>query len=79
MKDVTIKGSMIRRQLVYAGVCLAIAFGLNVYSIIHFDRPWVELVSQLGFVVVIAAVLYIITIVLQTVVYLLKRIINNIP
>ena len=58
MKDITIKGSFIKQQLLYLLGCFVVAFAVNTYAVIHYDRPAIELLSQLGFVVVIALSLY---------------------
>ncbi len=58
MKDIVVTSRRIRKECFIAACCLLAAFSVNVYAVIHYDRPWVELLSQLGFVVVIALGFY---------------------
>lgn len=58
MKDITIKGTTLIREILWGTVCFITAFLINVYAVVHYDRPAIELLSQIGFVAVIAAVLY---------------------
>lgn len=58
MKDIIISARRIRLECFIALSCFLTAFILNIYAVVHYDRSWVELFSQLGFVVVIAVVLY---------------------
>ena len=59
MKDITIKGKWLKRELIWFAGCLVVAFGINVAAVIIYSRPAIELLSQLGFVVVIAIALYV--------------------
>lgn len=72
MKDITIKGSTVRHELLWIATCFVAAFLINTYAVVHFDRPAIELLSQLGFVVVITAALYILLAVVRVVVMLLS-------
>ena len=60
MKDIVISARVVRREL----YCYLASFGLsvilNVIAIVRFDRPWVELIPQIGYVVVISILIYII-------------------
>lgn len=61
MKDLVISARRLRRECIVALVCFLTAFLLNVYAVVHYDRSWVELFSQLGFVVAIAVVFYVLS------------------
>lgn len=58
MKDTIITVKTKKRELKILLVCFAVAFAVNVYAIIAFDRGWEELLTQIGFVVAITLVLY---------------------
>lgn len=58
MKDLVISARRIRRELRFAAVAFLVAFAANLYAVMHFDRPWYELFTQLGYVVVITVVIY---------------------
>ncbi len=59
MKDLVIPASRIRTELLTILVCFAIAVCINVGSIIHFHTPFTEVFSQIGFTVIITAVIYV--------------------
>ena len=67
MKDITITGRQLRRETLYLVACFVVAFLINVYAVIHFHRPAIELLSQLGFVVVITVALYIVIAILRVI------------
>ena len=58
MKNIVITPKQIKRELIIWGICLIIAIGLNVYSIISYNTSWSELYSQGGYVIVLSIVLY---------------------
>lgn len=58
MKDLVISARCIRRELHFAAAAFLVAFAANLYAVVHFDRPWYELLTQLGYVVVITVVIY---------------------
>lgn len=61
MKDLVIRGQSIRRECRIAAGCLLAGILVNVGAILGYHRPWTELVSQLGYVVVLAVILYFLT------------------
>lgn len=58
MRDTVITARTKRREAVVLTSCLLAAVLLNVYAIVSYHRPWTELFSQIGYVVVIAVTLY---------------------
>ena len=59
MKDITITRTFLCRELWIVLICFILAFAANVVAVIVYVRPAIELLSQLGFVVAICIVLYI--------------------
>ena len=57
MKDLVISARRIRREIRFAAAVI-VAFLTNLYAVVRFDRPWYELFTQMGYVVVITAVIY---------------------
>ena len=77
MKDVVIKGKSIRTELfVLTGAFTAACF-LNVYAIVYYSRPWTELFTSLGYIVVTSFAIYFILWVPRLVFLLLKKIYGN--
>lgn len=58
MKDIVVTAIRLRRERNVYLICFLLAFLLNLVAVVCFDRPWIELFSQLGYVVVISVVLY---------------------
>lgn len=80
MKDITITGRRVKSETLWLAACFVVAFLINVYAVISYRRPAIELFSQLGFVAVITAALYIVTAILRVLWMLIKypiRHINN--
>ena len=55
MKDLVISARRIRREIRFAAAAFIVAFLTNLYAVVRFDRPWYELFTQMGYVVVITA------------------------
>lgn len=78
MKDIVIKGTSIKRELWVLLGCFIVAYGLNIYSILHWSRPATELYMTIGYVVVFAVGIYVGLWIVRLVVLLLKTIILKI-
>ena len=59
MKDIVIPASTIRRELWILLGCLAAAVLVNIYAVIHFQRPAYEVFTQVGFTISVALGLYV--------------------
>ena len=62
MKDTVITAKAKRRELWVVLGCFAAACLINVAAIVRYRTDWSEIFSQLGYVVCIAAVLYLLRI-----------------
>ncbi len=60
MKDLIIKGSVIKREIYILIGCFIVALVLNIYSIAKFKTDWSELIGQLHIVILFALFIYII-------------------
>lgn len=65
---------MIRRELFVLLGCFVAAFLVNVGAIVAYDRPWVELISQIGFVFFITGGIYALLAVFRLLVWLVAKI-----
>ena len=65
MKDIVIKGSRVRCELIVAACCLLAACGWNAYAIMKYDTSWSELYSVWYAVLIVAVVLYVVLIPLR--------------
>lgn len=69
MKDIVFTRARQRRELIIFGVCVVVAFILNICAIASYDAPWSELYSAIFYVLIFAAVLYAVTIGIRLLVY----------
>ena len=77
MNDIVISACRIRREGLFAAAAFIVAFAANIYAVIHFERPWIEILSQLGYVVVMAAMIYILLWIPRLLVALVLRILRR--
>ena len=65
MKDIVITSKSICRELYWVLASFILAMCTNIGAIIAYDRPWTELVSQIGYVMFITVGIYLILLVLR--------------
>lgn len=58
MKDITIPGKTIRRELLILLLSIGIAVVLNIYSIIAYGTEWKELITTFHIVLLLGLVIY---------------------
>ncbi len=73
MKDLHISAKRQKNELKWLVTCFFIAILINVFSIIMYETPWSEVFTQFLWVLVIACVLYALSIALRVAIYLIKR------
>lgn len=77
MEDIVIKKRAIRRELLIAFASFVFAYCCNIYAILHYHRPAVELVSTLGYVIFLALLVYIFQAVVRLVLAIVRRLIQK--
>ncbi|MGF7139143.1 hypothetical protein [Roseimarinus sediminis] len=78
MKPIVIQNHHIKRELIIALLALIVSIGLNIYAIIHFETNWNELYTQIGYILVIALVFYLIQLLIRGIVFFLNRLFTSI-
>ncbi len=73
MKDTVITARAKRLELGLILGCFVAACLINVYAIVRYHTHWSELFSQIGYVVCITAVLYLLVWLVRLVVRLFRR------
>lgn len=68
MEDIVITGRKVKRELIIALGCLVFAECLNIFAVIRYARPAVELVSMIGFVFVAAIITYLLLLIARALV-----------
>ena len=74
MKDIVITSKSIKREIFVILGCFAAAFCLNLGAIIHYHHPAFELLSQIGYVVVISVVLYVLLMIVRIIIWVIRSI-----
>ena len=65
MEDIVITGRKVKRELLIALGCLVFAECLNMFAVVKYARPAIELVSMIGFVVVTAVITYLLLLIVR--------------
>lgn len=58
MKDIIITSQKLKRERNIYLLSFILAFIVNVIVIIVYSRPWIEVISQIGYVIVISIFIY---------------------
>lgn len=74
MKDITIPAKRLRKEIVIALCCFLFSFVVNIVAVIAYAKPWHEIFSQIGYVVVIAAVIWVIVLIIRIMLKLITKI-----
>ncbi|MCQ2143401.1 MAG: hypothetical protein MJY56_04965 [Bacteroidales bacterium] len=74
MKDITISGKTLRREMLIVLGCFIVAVGVNVYSIIKYRTPFSEIFTQIGYTLILTLALLIVVTLIRLIVCLIKRI-----
>jgi hypothetical protein len=77
LKDIILRGAVVRRELAIWVIFFVGAFGLNLYAISVYDSKWSELFSQLHIVVLLSVAFYIITALFRGFYFILKYLISR--
>lgn len=72
MKDITITGKTVKRELLIVLGCFVAGVLVNVYAILHYSRPAVELFTQIGYTIVVSVVIYILLLIVRLIAWLIK-------
>ena len=58
MNDIVLKKAAIKRELLIFTIAFVMALVVNIYAIVIYKTPWSEVLTSLGFVIIIAILLY---------------------
>ena len=58
MKDIIITSQKIKRERNIDLICFLLSFAINIIAILVYTRPWIEIFTQLGYVLVISFFIY---------------------
>ena len=73
MKDIIIPVRRQKKELRILLICFAFSFLLNIAAIIIYKTSWAEIITQIGYVIIIALALYVLIAIIRLIVYLISR------
>ncbi|OPZ14934.1 MAG: hypothetical protein BWZ06_00616 [Bacteroidetes bacterium ADurb.BinA261] len=73
MKDIIIPVQRQKKELRILLICFACSFLLNIAAIIIYKTSWAEIITQIGYVIIIALALYVLIAIIRLIVYLISR------
>ncbi|MDD2284989.1 MAG: hypothetical protein PHQ11_06285 [Paludibacter sp.] len=77
MKDYILTAKRQKKESSILLCCFILAFLLNIAAIIIYQSPWVEVVSQIGYVVLVGLVIYALLLILRLIIFSVKAIIRH--
>lgn len=77
MKDLVITSKRLKKEIYVLSTCFILAFLINISSIVTFRTPWYEMFTQLGYVVVITFILYLLVAIIRTVAFLIRKLVTK--
>jgi hypothetical protein len=72
MKDIIIPVQRQKKELRILLICFACSFLLNIAAIIIYKTSWAEVITQLGYVFIIALALYVLIAIIRLIIYLIS-------
>lgn len=76
MKDIVVTHKRLKKEGYIFLTCFSIAFIINIYSIIIYKAPWYELLTQIGYVLIISIIIYIVVLIVRTIPFLIRKLIR---
>lgn len=73
MKDITVKGSQIKKEIIFWFISFVIAVIINIIGIIKYNTSWWELISQLHIVAAVSILIYLLSLIFRGIWFVLKR------
>jgi hypothetical protein len=73
MKDLRITAKRQKTELKFFLFCFITAFVLNLASILIYKTNWIELISSIGYVMVLAVILYAISVFLRLIWVVIRK------
>lgn len=61
MKDLVITSKRIKKEFYILLICFVIAFIINVVAVTTYKTPWSEIFTQIGYVIIITVLLYLLS------------------
>ncbi|MBI3125623.1 MAG: hypothetical protein HYZ10_14605 [Ignavibacteriales bacterium] len=63
MKDIIIKNTLLKKEIIIWIVSLVIAMAINIYAILKYNASWTELLTQIPVMILISVLIYFVTLI----------------
>lgn len=73
MKEIVITSQKIKKERNFYLLSFALSFIINIIAVIVYNRPWIEIGSQIGYVVAISFFIYFVLLVIRLLLVLILR------
>ena len=77
MKDIVISSKRMKKEVAILLACFIIAFVINIASIVIYKTSWLEIFTQIGYVIIITLILYLGVTFLRLIIYLINRLVRR--
>jgi len=77
MKDITISGKTIKKELLILVILFVLAYALNIFAIAYYKTLWKELYSSLFYVFAFAFALYLLLIPIRILQHLILKVLKK--
>lgn len=77
MKDIIITSLRIKKELTLILACFVVAFLMNIIAIFIYKTPWVEVFTQIGYVVILTISFYILLSLVRLVFSMFRKLIKR--
>ena len=77
MKDIIITSQKIKRERNIYLICFLLSFAINIIAILVYTRPWIEIFTQLGYVLVISFFIYFILCIPRILIIVLRHLLRK--
>lgn len=77
MKDYLITAHRQKKELSILLYCFILAFMLNIAAILIYRSPWIEVISQIGYVALVGLVIYAVLLLLRLLIFFVKSLFSR--
>jgi len=77
MRDIVITAKVVRRELLIVLACFLAAEGINIHSIIKYHTSFLEIFSQIGYVLLMMLLIWLVITVIRLMVYLIGKLLRG--
>jgi len=78
LKGLYISPRRLKKEITIFAICFIIGFFFNLYAIVRFQTPWHEIISQIGYVLLITISLYFIVFFVRFILFLIRKLVTQI-